>query len=206
MRAARQLGAAFEIIPGDITQEATLVPAVDGAGHIIFTAGCRSGRPVSSRQVRRTEYGGVVNALAVASRQGFEGRFLYMTSSGVGATSFWTLALNLYKGHTLHWRQRAETTIRASGLPYTIIRTGVLMNAPGGAHAIEVTQEALPLSPRYRIARADVAAAFVAALDHPRTVRATFELVWGKGTEPPGWADLFANLEPDMESRELGIR
>jgi hypothetical protein len=120
-----------------------------------------------------------------------------MTASGVERQSFWSLALNLYKGNTLRWRRRAEAEIRASGLPYTIIRTGVLINQPGGTHAIEVTQRALPLSPRYRIARADVADAFVAALEHPQTIRATFEIVWGKGPASRPWANLFDGLQPD---------
>ena len=200
-RATRALGPAAAVVAGDLTREATLRPAVAGARHIIFTAGCRSGRPVREATVRRTEYGGVVNTLTAASRVGFTGRLLYMTASGVGTRSFWARALNLYKGNTLAWRARAEAAIRESPLPYTIIRTGVLTNQAGGRHAIELTQRALPLSPRYRIARADVAAAFVAALPHPRTVRATFEIVWGKGTAAPSWPDLFERVRPDDATR-----
>ena len=83
------------------------------------------------------------------------------------------------KGNTLIWRQRAEDGIRANGPRHTIIRTGMLFNPPGGERAIDVIQEALPLSPRYRIARSDVADAFVAALDHARAERATLEVVRG---------------------------
>jgi uncharacterized protein YbjT (DUF2867 family) len=195
--AAQRLGPSPQIVYGDITREDTLPAAIAGARHIIFTAGCRSGRPVRQSTIRRTEYGGVVNALNVAKRVGFTGRFLYMTSSGVGARSFWTFALNVYKGNTLAWRHRAESAIRASGVPYTIIRTGVLLNARGGSRPIRVTQRALPLSPRYRIARADVAEAFVAALKHPRTVGATLEIIWGKGAGRRTWTDLFDEITPD---------
>jgi uncharacterized protein YbjT (DUF2867 family) len=201
-RAIRELGPAAEVIAGDITREPTLHPAIVGTRHIIFTAGRRSGRPVGREQVRRTEYDGVLNTLTAASRVGFAGRFLYMTSSGVGARSFWTFALNLYKGNTLVWRERAERAIRASSLPYTIIRTGVLTNRAGGQRTIELTQRPLPLSPRYRIARADVAAAFVAALQHPRTARATFDIVWGTGTVAPRWSDLFERVLPDDASQD----
>jgi uncharacterized protein YbjT (DUF2867 family) len=76
-----------------------------------------------------------------------------------------------------------------------IIRAGFLLNSPGGRHGIRVTQQALPLSLLHRIARADVADAFVAALDHPRTVRATFEVVWGDS--PRDWQALFDPLQPD---------
>ncbi len=200
-RATRELGSAAEVIVGDLTRGPTLLPAISGARHIIFTAGRRSGRPVTPAQVRRTEYDGVVNTLTAASRVGFDGRFLYMTASGVGSRSFWTFALNLYKGNTLKWRERAETAIRASPLPYTIIRAAMLTNQPGGRHAIELTQRPLPLSPRYRISRADVAAVFIAAMRHPRTIRATFEIVWGKGTAAPRWPEFFDGVRPDNESR-----
>lgn len=204
-RAIAQFGSTVEVIQGDITEESTLLPAITGASHIIFTAGCRSGRPVGQTQVRRTEFGGVVNTLAVAQRVGFSGRFLYMTASGVATRSFWAWALNVYKGNTLRWRYRAEAAIRATALPYTIIRAAMLTNAPAGQHEIEVTQQALPLSPRYRIARADVAAGFVAALEHPRTIRATFEVVWGKTGGSRGWANKFDGLRPDT-APEIGTR
>jgi NADH dehydrogenase len=127
--ARQRLGSRCEIVHGDLTDAPSLYPALANVGHVIFTAGCRSGRPVGSARIRRTEYLGVVNTLAAADATHFGGRLLYMTSSGIGQRSFWTFGLNLYKGNTLHWRQRAETAIRASGVAYTILRTGMLMNA-----------------------------------------------------------------------------
>ena len=60
-----------------------------------------------------------------------------------------------------------------------------------------VTQRPLPLSIRDRIARADVADVFVAALDHPRAVRATFEVVWGDGPPRDSLPALLDQLKPD---------
>ena len=198
-RAAARLGPRVDVVAGDITREETLPPVMKDASHIVFTAGCRSGRPVSEAQTISTEYHGVLNTLAAARTAGFAGRFLYMTSSGVTTRSFWTVFLNLYKGNTLAWRRRAEDEIRASALDYTIIRTGMLLNRSGGQRVVEVTQEALPLSLRHRIARADVAEAFVASLDHPRATRATFEVVWGLGNRREAWSVLLERLKPDTE-------
>jgi uncharacterized protein YbjT (DUF2867 family) len=188
-----------EIAGGDLTDAATLLPAVEGVRHIVFTAGCRSGRPAAERKIRATEYEGVLHTLDAGRRTGFSGRFLYMTASGALRPSLAATFLNLYKGNTLVWRLRAEEAIRASGLPYTIVRAGVLLNRPGGQHEIRVTQQPLPLSPRYRIARADVAQAFVAALEHPRTRRTTFEIVWGRGSRRESWTTLLDRLSPDNE-------
>ena len=189
-----------EVVRGDITKPETLQSVFSDVRHVVFTAGVRSGRPAFESLIKATEYDGVLNTLAAARRAHFGGRFLYMTSSGVTGHSFATRALNLYKGNTLVWRRRAEDAIRQSGLDYTIIRAGVLLNARGGRHALMITQRPLPLSPRYRIARADVAEVFVAAIPHPRASRATFEVVWGDGPRV-GVASLLENLEPDDGER-----
>lgn len=185
------------IVPGDVTRPDTLPPAIEGAAHIVFTAGCRSGHPAREPRVRATEYDGVLHALEAARRLGFAGRFLYMTSSGVLTRSLFATCLNLWKGNTLVWRRRAEDGIRASGLEYTIVRTGVLLNAPGGEHVVRVTQDPLPLSLRHRIARADVADLFAAALDHARVVRTTLEIVWAGRGLPGEWGPLLDDLRSD---------
>jgi len=197
IRAVERLGSTIQVVAGDLTIKDSLPPALDSAAHIIVTAGCRSGRPFREAQIKATEYHGLLHTLAAAQRTGFSGRFLYMTSSGVLTRSFWTFCLNAYKGNTLIWRRRAEDKIRVSGLDYTIIRAGVLLNREGGRHALKVSQVPLPLSPLYRIARADVAEAFVAALDHPQTTRTSFEIVWSRGNRQETWSEHFERLKPD---------
>jgi uncharacterized protein YbjT (DUF2867 family) len=184
--AAREvLPATAEILPGDITQPESLAAPLEGATGIIFTAGRRSGWPSRQAATRDTEFQGVVNTLTAAAGAGFRGRLVYMTSSGLNSRSFWTMGLNAYKGNTLYWRRLAEDAIRASGVEYTIVRAGFLVNAEGGRRPVVVTQQSLPLTPRLRIARADVAAVLVAALNHPQAADATFETVWGEGGEVP---------------------
>lgn len=200
-RALTLFDSTAQIVEGDITNPMTLGPAIQGSRHIIFTAGCRSGYPVRESQVKAVEDEGVLNTLAAVRQNQFEGRFLYMNSSGLTTPSFFATCLNLWKGNTLAWRCRAEEEIRRSGLDYTIIRAGVLLNRPGGQHQIEVTQKTLPLAFRYRIARADVAEVFVAALGHPRTSRATFEVIWGRPGQPDAWPSLLNRVAPD----ETGI-
>jgi len=196
-RASRQLSSAVAVVEGDITKPDTLAPAVHGAGHIIVTAGVRSGHFARDDLVRLTDYQGVVNVLSAARREEMRGRFLYMNALGVTTPSLAATLLNLWKRNTLVWRRRAEEAIRVSGLDYTIIRAGFLVNGAVGRRAVVVSQTALPLSPRYRIARADVAEAFVEALTHPRASRATFDIVWGKGARRDRWSVLMDRLRPD---------
>jgi uncharacterized protein YbjT (DUF2867 family) len=203
-RAKEALGRNVDVVAGDITQKGTLPGAIDGASHVIFTAGCRSGHPASQARIKATEYEGVLNTLSAAQHAGLAGRFLYMTSSGVATRSFVSACLNLYKGNTLGWRRRAEDAIRGCGLDYTIIRTGMLLNSLGRGRTIRVTQEALPLSIRYRIGRADVAKVFVASLEEPRASHATFEIVWARGDERKPWPAMLESLKSDSELAAAG--
>jgi uncharacterized protein YbjT (DUF2867 family) len=195
--AVQRLGSAVAVVEGDMTKPETIVPAVRDAGHIIVTAGIRSGRFAREDQVKRTDYQGVVNVLSAARREGMTGRFLYMNALGVTTPSPAAMLLNLWKRNTLVWRRRVEEEIRASGLDYTIIRAGFLVNGAAGRRVVVLSRTALPLSPRYRIAREDVAEAFVEALAHPRASRATFDIVWGKGARREGWSVLMDRLVPD---------
>lgn len=115
-RARTRLSPTIDVVVGDITRMETLPRAIAGATHIVFTAGCRSGRPATEANIRSTEFGGVVNTLQAARGAGFSGRLLYMTASGVTSRSVAAVVLNLYKGNTLVWRRRAEVEIRSSAL------------------------------------------------------------------------------------------
>jgi uncharacterized protein YbjT (DUF2867 family) len=200
-RAAERLAGGAEVVAGDITKPETLPAALQGSDHIVFTAGVHSARVARERLVRRTDYQGVLNTIEAARASSFAGRFLYMNSIGVNTPSLSASILNLLKRNTLVWRRRAEDDIRASGLNYSIIRVGFLQNRPGGQCAVEIGQDALPLAPRFRIARADVADVFVAALRHPRASHATFEIVSGKGRRREDWNTLLGRLKADAAAR-----
>jgi uncharacterized protein YbjT (DUF2867 family) len=135
--------------------------------------------------------------LAAARQVGFRGRFLYMTSLGVNRSSFMGWLLNKLKGNTLVWRREAEAAIRQSGLPYTIIRAGVLTDAAAGSHSLSITQGDQPLGFATRVARADVAQLFVQALDEPRTARVTLEVVWAGRENASSWLEIVPRLRPD---------
>jgi uncharacterized protein YbjT (DUF2867 family) len=199
--AAPRLGSSVEIVAGDITKPETLAPAVRDVDSIIFTAGVHSGRIARESLVRDTDYQGVLNTLTAAREMGMRGRFLYMNSIGIATRSLAASLLNLLKRNTLVWRRRVEDDIRSSGLDYTIIRVGFLTGSAAGQRAVNVSQGALPLAPRHRIARADVAEALVEAGPHPRASRATFEIVWGKGPRTTDWSTLLNGLQPDSNAR-----
>jgi len=59
----------------------------------------------------------------------------------------------------------------------------------------------LPVAWRYRIARADRAAVFLAALAYPKASRTTFEAVWGRRGEPQSLPRLMEVLQRDDEMK-----
>jgi uncharacterized protein YbjT (DUF2867 family) len=198
--ASASLDPAVDIMPGDITKPETLPAAVDGADRIVFTAGVHSGRYAPESLVKATDHDGVLNTLEAARRAGFTGRFLYMNSIGVTVPSLAATLINLLKRNTLVWRRRVEEEIRKSDIDYTIIRVGFLLDRSAGERAVRVSQEALPLALHHRIARADVAEAFLAALDNPHASRATFDIVWDKGARRESWEKLLDRLRPDADA------
>jgi uncharacterized protein YbjT (DUF2867 family) len=196
-RAAHSLENGIEIVRGDLTRPETLFPTVDGVDQIVFTAGAPSRRYAPERLVRQTDYQGVLDTLAAARQARFQGRFLYMNSIGMKTRSVSAWLINLLKRNTLVWRRKVEEELRASGVNYTIIRVGFLTNRPGGRNRIRIGQDELPLSPRHKIAREDVAEAFLRALRDPNTSRRTFEIVAGREAGPTNWEECFARLAPD---------
>jgi uncharacterized protein YbjT (DUF2867 family) len=196
-KASAELGSAFEVVGGDLTKAGTLPASLRDVDHVIFTAGAPSGRYAPASLVKATDYDGVRDTLAAARDVGFCGRFVYLNTIGIRTPSLPRTLLNLLKRETFAWRRRAEDEIRSSGVDYTIIRVGFLLDRPAGEHAVVVGQDALPLTLGNRIARADVAEAFVEAMQHPRASRATFEIVWSRGPRREGFRSLFEKLEPD---------
>lgn len=195
-KAREKFGETVEIVVGDITKPSTLASAMKDLEHIIFTAGVTK-RPASEQLVKTTEYDGVLNTLAAAGNEGFNGRFLYMSAIGTTKPSLLGFLLNLVKGNTLLWRKRAEDAVRQSGLDYTIIHAGVLTDDPPGQKAIVLSRRERRMFLKYRISRADVAEVFVQALRHPSTRNMSFDAVWAIGDSRAvsnNWDALFARL------------
>lgn len=178
-------------VVGDLTQPETLPAAVEGVDAIVFTHGSRDPGKVGAETV---DYGGVRNVLAAL--RGRKARIALMTAIGVTNRS------GRYNRATeaLDWKRRSERLVRASGLPYTIVR-------PGWFDYNEPDQQRLVLlqdDTRWAgdpsdgvIARAQVAETLVLSLRSDEAERKTFELFAERGPAPEDFDALFAPLEAD---------
>ena len=90
--------------------------------------------------------------------------------------------------------EAAECSLRASGLPWTIVRPTWLTDDPPGAHRLTFTQAAHADG---MVSRDDLAATLVAAIEHRAARRRTFTLFNEPGSSERRWARSFAGLAPD---------
>lgn len=152
-----------EIVVGDLTNAATLAPAVEDVDGIVFTHGSHGG----AAEAELVDYGAVRNVLHALGQR--RPRIALMTAIGVTKHT---------PGHD--WKRRGERLVRVSGLPYTIVR-------PGWFDYNEADQLRLVMLQGDRrwagdpsdgvVSRAQIAQTLVASLTSPAADRKTLELV-----------------------------
>jgi uncharacterized protein YbjT (DUF2867 family) len=186
VRNARQAGqfpAGVEVVVGDLTRAESLAEAVAGIDAVVFTHGS-NGMPPGPEAV---DYGAVRNVLTAL--KGRKVRIALMTT--IGSTD--------RKG-AHDWKRRGERLVRASGLPYTIVRPSWFdYNAPD-QHRLVMLQgdKKLTGTPRDgQIARRQLAKVLVRSLRSEAALRKTFELHSATGPEQDDFDDVFAPLDAD---------
>lgn len=190
-KARALLGSDVELVVGDVRTGAGVAAAVRGVDYVVSALGSNV-RNDPSNTPERVDYGGVrdlVNAAASAKVK----HFVLVSSMGVTHDDH---PLNKMFGNILVWKRKGEEAVRASGVPYTIVRPGGLLDTPGGKAGIRAFQGD-DLKNNGRIPRADVAAVCLNALGNPRAASKTFEIVSGAEGSSVDWSGLFAGLTAD---------
>jgi len=190
-KARAQLGSDVELVVGDVRTGAGLEAAVLGVDYVVSVLGSNV-RNDPTNTPERVDYGGVrdlVNAAASAKVK----HFVLVSSMGVTHDDH---PLNRMFGNILVWKRKGEKAVRASGVPYTIVRPGGLLDAPGGKADIRAFQGD-DLKNNGRIPRADVAAVCLNALGNSRAAGKTFEIVSGTEGSRVDWNGLFTGLKAD---------
>lgn len=183
-----------------MTRPETLPAAVAGADALVFTLGSDG---QGSRGAEAIDYGGVRNVLEALG--GARPRVALMTSIGV------TNRQGSYNRSTqsADWKRRSERLVRASGLPYTIVRPGWFDYHSPDQQRIVLLQGDTRHSGSPAdgvIARRQIARVLVAALASPTAERKTFESVAGTGAEQPDLGPVFAALDADLAGSLDGVR
>ena len=195
---SRPFSPRVEPVEGDITDSSTLGEQVRDVDAIAFTHGSDEG----PKKTEAVDYRGVRNVLLALN--GRETRIALMTSIGVTNRS------SAYNQPTRahDWKRRSERLVRASGLPYSIVRPGWFdRNGPDDHQLVllqgDRRQTGTPADGA--IARTQVAEVLVKSLSTRSALRKTFELVSGRGRAQQDVNGLFASLEPDPPGSVDGI-
>jgi uncharacterized protein YbjT (DUF2867 family) len=197
---ARKFPAQVEVLSGDVTRPETLTAAVDGVDAIVFTLGSDGKGKAGAETV---DYGGVRNVLAALGSR--TARIALMTSIGVT-----NRAGSYNRSAEAHdWKRRSERLVRASDLPYTIVRPGWFDYNGPNEHKLLFLQgdrrQAGDPSDGV-IARRQIAEVLVHGLTSEAALRKTFELVAVAGPAQENLDSLFAALDADAQNALDGVR
>jgi uncharacterized protein YbjT (DUF2867 family) len=160
--------AGAEPVVADLEALDDLAPYVEGADAVVFAAGAGPGSGAARK--RTVDLGGAVKLVEAARAAGVR-RYLMVSAMGAADPAASSEAMRPY----LEAKAEADAAVAASGLDFTIVRPGLLTDEPGTG-AVSVGERLA----RGSIPRDDVAAVLVAALDEPRTVGRSFDLVSGE--------------------------
>lgn len=175
----------------DVRDAAAIPAAVAGVDYVISALGSNARRdPANTPEL--IDYG-AVKALAESAQAAGVKQFVLLSSMGVTDPDH---MLNKILDNVLLWKKRGEDALRATGMPYTIVRPGGLRDGgKGGSGGLVVLQG----DPQQlgQVTRGDVAAILVAALANDAALFRTFEVISDPNGAPPDWNTFFDGLEPD---------
>ena len=195
----RRLPQKAQIVLGDVTRPDTLPGLTDGVDAIVFTPGSDGLGKVGADTI---DFGGVRNVLAALGPRA--ARIALMTS--IGVTDHVGRHNRATEAHD--WKRRSERLLRASGLPYTIVRPGWFdCNAPDRERLVCLQGDRRRAGDPSDgvVARRQVAEVLVQSPPSEQALRKTFELVAETGPAPDHFDALFAALEADSAGRLDGV-
>ncbi len=182
------LGDQVEYAEGDVRDMQTVQAALQGATYLISSIGAGRGDPENGPE--QVDFGGVKNLATAAAANGIE-QFVLVSSSGVTHEDH---VLNKMMNNLLVWKFRGEEALRASGVPYTVVRPGGLVNGAGGSEALVFAQGDTTSG---RINREDVALVCIAALGNAEALNKTFETYSSGEPGNNDWAEMYGALDAD---------
>ncbi|WFP52125.1 SDR family oxidoreductase [Methylomonas sp. EFPC3] len=184
--------AALEIQIGDIRDPQAVAQAVQGVTHIISAVGARSQDEDDPNSARYVDYEGTQHLVKAAQHYGVQ-QIILVSSAGLSDSVY---AESVKNRPILLWKKQAEQAVQSSGIPYSLVRPGRLLDEDGGQFGIRVTQG--DYQRVEGIARNDVARVCVAALNQPAAYGKTFEITGDRSQAPvTDWPAFFQAMRHD---------
>lgn len=190
-KARATLPAGVDIVVGDVRDPATIEPAMRGATRVISAIGGGLRNAASGNGPAAVDQQGNIHLIDAAKRAGVA-QFVLVSSGGVSQAETYPLVAIR---PVLIAKLASENHLRASGLAYTIVQPGGLVDQPAGPSRIVFKQE--PAAEHGRISRVEVAQVCVAALGSLAARGKTFEVAAVVGEAAADLEPQFAALKPD---------
>lgn len=218
LKAQELLGSDEGLVFGDIKDPSSLQAGVLGCQALVILTSAIPKMKAPPKAGERPEfefepggspeevdYYGQKNQIDVAVKAGVE--HLVLVGSMGGASDNHPLN-RLGNGNILIWKRKAEQYLIDSGIDYTIIRAGGLLDQPGGERELLVGKDDMFLkdSPNgipTSIPRADVAELAVQALREPKARNKAFDVISKPADDPSAvvttdFSALFAQTTPGL--------
>uniref|UniRef100_A0A803N6L0 NAD(P)-binding domain-containing protein n=1 Tax=Chenopodium quinoa TaxID=63459 RepID=A0A803N6L0_CHEQI len=203
------IGGADDVFIGDIRDPDTIVPVIQGIDAlIILTSAVPKMKPGSNPAVQKPEFCfeegaypeqvdwiGQKNQIDAAKAAGVK---QIVVVGSMGGTNPDHPLNSLGKGNILVWKRKAEQYLADSGIPYTIIRAGGLLDKPGGVRELLVGKDDELLQTETRtVPRADVAEVCLQTLKFEEAKFKAFDLASkaeGSGAPTTDFRALFSQV------------
>jgi uncharacterized protein YbjT (DUF2867 family) len=162
----RDAGAEPAVCDLESAEPDDVASAIEGTDAVVFAAGAGPGSGPERKWT--VDHGGAVKLIDAAKAAGID-RYVMVSSIGADPDAEGD-------GFAIYLRAKgqADADLAASGLDYTIVRPGYLVDDPGTGRVAAGPQVEIG-----KIPRDDVAATLLAVLETPGSVGKTFELVSG---------------------------
>jgi len=175
-----------ELVVDDIWQLDALVTALGDSTVVLSAMGSKpSFNPLEPYQV---DWEGTRNLVDAAKLKGIE---QFVLVSSIGASEIFH-PLNLF-WLVLVWKKRAEEYLQQSGLAYTIVRPGGLVNQDISEPIVIAPADTM-VGLAGRISRQQAAQLCVEALFEPAAKSKIVEIVAQAGAPEKSWQELFASI------------
>ncbi|KAG5106451.1 hypothetical protein JHK82_043421 [Glycine max] len=206
----QNIGAADDVIVGDIRDAESIVPAIQGIDALIILTSAvpqikpgfdptKGQRPEfyfeDGAYPEQVDWIGQKNQIDVAKAAGV--KHIVLVGS-MGGTDLNHPLNSLGNGNILVWKRKAEQYLADSGIPYTIIRAGGLQDKDGGLRELLVGKDDELLQTETRtISRSDVAEVCIQALNFEEAKFKAFDLASkpeGAGSATKDFKALFSQI------------
>jgi len=185
-----------EWVSGDLNDKKTLAPAMVGVKKVIFCAGAHGWEDIENN--RRIYFEAVAELAKLGATQAID-RIVLVSSAGLERIK---PDYSDYLKDVLQWKLKGEQAVKASGVPYSIVRAYSLDNEKddaGDDYTVAIFQGD-PDGVAGLITRKDLGQVTVEALLSAKTKDTSFEVANARknfmGMEPD-WRKALAAVQPD---------